>query len=113
MSKRLFSFMASKTASASTDRRCWLMKAEPESRLENGIDIAFSVDIFAAAKDRRTTWDGVRNMEASKMMRQEMKMNDDVLFYHSSCKLPGAMIPVGESAFTPSKALSCPYLLSF
>lgn len=65
------------------------MKAEPESRLERGVDVAFSVDHFAAAT--LTMWDGVRNMEASKMMRQEMRVHDDVLFYHSSCKLPGTI----------------------
>lgn len=70
------------------------MKAEPDARMEKGVNVAFSVDIFANAKDQRTTWDGVRNPEASKMMRQEMKLQDDVLFYHSNCKLPGANIVV-------------------
>lgn len=88
------------------------MKAEPESRLEKGIDVAFSVDIFAAAKV--TTWDGVRNSEASKMMRQEMKIQDDVLFYHSNCKLPGAMSSIAYCyafvlpvLFNPPTILSC------
>lgn len=35
----------------------WLMKAEPESRLENGHDIKFSIDDLAA-KTEPEPWDG-------------------------------------------------------
>lgn len=35
----------------------WLMKAEPESRLENGIDVKFSIDDLRA-KDKPEPWDG-------------------------------------------------------
>ncbi|CAD6890194.1 unnamed protein product [Tilletia laevis] len=61
----------------------WLMKAEPETRLEKGIDVAFSVDHFEKLKT--TTWDGVRNPEAKTIMKEKMKLGDQVLFYHSNC----------------------------
>lgn len=41
-----------------TDRSYWLMKAEPESRLEKGVDVKFSIDDLAAA-DKPEPWDGV------------------------------------------------------
>ncbi|KAJ1846703.1 Thymocyte nuclear protein 1, partial [Coemansia sp. RSA 2703] len=34
-------------------------------------------------------WDGVRNFEARNIMRDQMKLGDKVLFYHSNCKEPG------------------------
>lgn len=55
----------------------WLMKSEPETY---GID-----DL---ARDRRTSWEGVRNYQARNFMR-EMKIGDQVLFYHSSAEPPG------------------------
>lgn len=41
----------------SSTRQYWLMKAEPESRLENGHDIKFSIDDLAA-KTEPEPWDG-------------------------------------------------------
>ncbi|KAH8118754.1 PUA-like domain-containing protein [Phellopilus nigrolimitatus] len=64
----------------------YLMKAEPNSRIEKGKDVKFSVDDFEAVKT--TSWEGVRNHEAKKLM-QSMKVGDQVLFYHSNCKSPG------------------------
>lgn len=66
---------------------CWLMKAEPDTRLERGIDVAFSIDHFATCKI--TKWDGVRNPEARTIMKEKMRHNDPVLFYHSNTKIPG------------------------
>lgn len=40
-----------------TDRSFWLMKAEPESRIEKGKDVKFSIDDLAAA-DKPEPWDG-------------------------------------------------------
>lgn len=40
-----------------TGRSYWLMKAEPESRMEKGIDVKFSIDDLAAA-DVPEAWDG-------------------------------------------------------
>lgn len=38
-------------------RQYWLMKAEPESRIENGVDVRFSIDDLAAKKEPEP-WDG-------------------------------------------------------
>lgn len=65
----------------------WLMKAEPDTRLERGHDVAFSIDHLAACKT--TKWDGVRNPEARTIMKEKMRTGDDVLFYHSNTKIPG------------------------
>lgn len=40
-------------------RSYWLMKAEPESRMEKGVDVKFSIDDLAAA-DKPEPWDGKR-----------------------------------------------------
>ncbi|WWC65291.1 uncharacterized protein I303_107908 [Kwoniella dejecticola CBS 10117] len=65
----------------------WLMKAEPDSRIVKGKDVKFSVDDFE--KLGISPWDGVRNHEAKKIMKERMKVGDKVLFYHSNCKTPG------------------------
>ncbi|KAB8336863.1 hypothetical protein FH972_021171 [Carpinus fangiana] len=65
----------------------WLMKAEPDTRLEKGKDVAFSIAHFEACKI--TPWDGVRNPEAKTIMKEKMKIGDKVLFYHSNTKIPG------------------------
>jgi hypothetical protein len=41
-----------------TGRSYWLMKAEPETRLEKGVDVRFSIDDLAAAKVPEP-WDGM------------------------------------------------------
>lgn len=51
----------------SSDKQYWLLKAEPETRLENGVDVRFSIDDLAA-KTTPEPWDGeysvlVRNTE--------------------------------------------------
>lgn len=49
-----------KTATTSHDteeRNYWLLKAEPETRLEKGIDVRFSIDDLAARKEPEP-WDG-------------------------------------------------------
>jgi predicted RNA-binding protein with PUA-like domain len=56
----------------------WLMKSEPD---------AFSID--SLAKEKISPWDGVRNYQARNMLRDEMKVGDGVLFYHSNCTPPG------------------------
>lgn len=42
---------------AAGERTYWLMKAEPETRLENGVDVRFSIDDLAA-KAEPEPWDG-------------------------------------------------------
>jgi len=58
----------------------WLMKSEPDE---------FSIDDLAAAPKQTTPWFGVRNYQARNFMRDEMRVGDGVLFYHSSCEVPG------------------------
>jgi predicted RNA-binding protein with PUA-like domain len=58
----------------------WLMKSEPDE---------FSIDDLAAAPKQTTPWFGVRNYQARNYMRDHMKVGDGVLFYHSSCEVPG------------------------
>ena len=58
----------------------WLMKSEPEE---------FSIDDLVMAKNQTVPWFGVRNYLARNFMRDQMKLGDEVLFYHSSCPEPG------------------------
>ena len=60
--------------------RYWLMKSEPDE---------FSIDDLARAPRQRSAWFGVRNYQARNFMRDEMRVGDPVLFYHSSCPAPG------------------------
>ncbi|MCJ1436092.1 hypothetical protein MMC27_005470 [Xylographa pallens] len=65
----------------------WLMKAEPESRIERGKDVKFSIDDLAARTEPEA-WDGVRNLAARNNLRSMVK-GDLAFFYHSNCKVPG------------------------
>jgi predicted RNA-binding protein with PUA-like domain len=56
------------------------MKSEPDE---------FSIDDLVAAPRQTTPWFGVRNYQARNYMRDHMKVGDGVLFYHSSCEIPG------------------------
>jgi len=56
------------------------MKSEPDE---------CSIDDVLAAPGRKTAWSGVRNYQARNFMRDRMKVGDGVLFYHSSCEVPG------------------------
>lgn len=56
----------------------WLMKSEPD---------AYSIDDLE--RDGREKWDGIRNYQARNMMRDEMRIGDEIFFYHSSCQEPG------------------------
>lgn len=60
--------------------RYWLMKSEPGD---------VSIDDLAALPDQTVAWYGVRNYQARNFMRDQMKVGDGVLFYHSNCKEPG------------------------
>lgn len=59
----------------------WLIKSEPE---------VFSIDDLAKSKNKTTHWDGVRNYQARNYMRDDMKIGDKVIFYHSNSEPPGA-----------------------
>lgn len=64
----------------------WLIKSEPE---------VFSIDDLAKAKNQTTHWDGVRNYQARNFIRDEMKLGDKVLFYHSNTE-PNAVVGICE-----------------
>ena len=58
----------------------WLFKTEPSE---------CSIDDFANTPQQAIVWEGVRNYQARNMLRDEVKKNDQVFIYHSSCKLIG------------------------
>ncbi|HKJ05695.1 MAG TPA: EVE domain-containing protein [Geopsychrobacteraceae bacterium] len=58
----------------------WLMKSEPDE---------FSIQALQEMPNQTEHWDGVRNYQARNMMRDEMRVGDQVFFYHSNCKEPG------------------------
>ena len=55
----------------------WLIKSEPN---------AYSLEDLK--RDKVEHWDGVRNYQARNFMRDNMKIGDLCLFYHSNCKPP-------------------------
>lgn len=57
----------------------WLLKTEPES---------FSIQDLQNAPNQTTFWDGVRNYQARNTLRDDMKLGDRVLFYHSNADPP-------------------------
>jgi predicted RNA-binding protein with PUA-like domain len=69
----------------------WLMKSEPDE---------CSIDDVLAAPGRKTAWSGVRNYQARNFMRDQMRVGDGVLFYHSSCAEPG-IAGIAEVASAP------------
>ncbi|KAJ3213422.1 Thymocyte nuclear protein 1 [Dinochytrium kinnereticum] len=89
----------------------FLMKAEPETRIVNGVDVKFSIDDLAIKGT--SSWDGVRNYEARNIMKDQMKKGDLVLFYHSNCKIPGiaGICKVAKEAYADHTAFdkSHPY----
>ncbi|XP_015354564.1 thymocyte nuclear protein 1 isoform X2 [Marmota monax] len=66
----------------------WLMKSEPESRLDKGVDVKFSIEDLKAQPLQTACWDGVRNYQARNFLRA-MKLEEEAFFYHSNCKEPG------------------------
>lgn len=63
-------------------KKYWLMKSEPD---------VFSIQDLANSKEQTTFWDGVRNYQARNFMRDEMKVGDKVIFYHSNTRPPAAV----------------------
>lgn len=62
------------------EKSYWLFKAEPH---------IYGIDHLQAAPKKTGRWDGIRNYQARNFLRDQVKMNDEVLIYHSSCKLIG------------------------
>jgi len=79
---------APKPPRAPGERRYWLVKTEPES---------FSWDDLWNAPARTTCWDGVRNYTARNTLRDDMKLGDLVLVYHSSTD-PTGIVGLAEVA---------------
>jgi len=67
----------------------WLMKSEPSE-----------LSIDDALLEGSAPWFGVRNYQARNFMRDQMKVGDGVLFYHSSCPMPG-IAGIAEVTSTP------------
>lgn len=60
--------------------RYWLMKSEPDD---------VSIDDLASRPQQCVGWYGVRNYQARNFMRDQMRVGDQALFYHSGCAEPG------------------------
>lgn len=58
----------------------WLFKTEPH---------VFSIENLEKSTDKTTRWDGVRNYQARNLLRDQIKVGDEVFVYHSQCKVPG------------------------
>ena len=52
----------------------WLFKSEPD---------VFSIQDLAAAPKKTTYWEGVRNYQARNLLRDDIQIGDEVLYYHS------------------------------
>jgi predicted RNA-binding protein with PUA-like domain len=72
--------------------RYWLMKSEPSD---------VSIDDLSKLPDQSVAWYGVRNYQARNFMRDQMRVGDGVLFYHSNCKEPGiaGIVQVSSTAY--------------
>ncbi|GJQ09972.1 hypothetical protein GpartN1_g1763.t1 [Galdieria partita] len=81
-------------------RQFFLLKSEPESRLEKGVDVRFSIQDLENEPDQSATWDGVRNYQARNILKS-MKVGDLAFFYHSNCKEPGivGVVRITKEAF--------------
>lgn len=66
--------------------RYWLFKSEPKS---------FSIDDLKRAPGRTTFWNGVRNYQARNLLRDQIKVGDGVVFYHSNAA-PAAAVGLAE-----------------
>ncbi len=79
----------------------WLLKSEPA---------CFAFADLLAAPGRTAGWDGVRNYQARNLLRDELRVGDGVLFYHSNASPPAVaglaeVVEAGHpdlTAFDPS-----------
>ena len=67
----------------------WLTKSEPD---------VYSIDDLE--RDGREMWDSIRNYQARNMMRDDMRIGDEIFFYHTSCKEP-AIVGISKVCSTP------------
>ncbi|NNC97627.1 MAG: EVE domain-containing protein [Gammaproteobacteria bacterium] len=77
----------------------WLMKSEPD---------VFGIDHLKNKKSQTEPWDGVRNYQARNFMRDDMKLGDQIFFYHSNCKVPGIVgtMTVAKESYPDHTALN-------
>lgn len=61
-------------------KQYWLFKTEPDT---------FSIEDLRNVGASGEGWDGVRNYQARNFLRDEVKINQEVFIYHSSCATPG------------------------
>lgn len=61
-------------------KKYWLMKSEGD---------CYPIDSLEKAENQTTYWDGVRNYQARNYLRDEIKVGDGVLFYHSNSEPSG------------------------
>jgi predicted RNA-binding protein with PUA-like domain len=66
----------------------WLMKSEPD---------VFSIDDLKARGPAGEPWGGVRNYQARNMLRDAIRIGDQIFFYHSNCAAPG-IVGIAEVA---------------
>ena len=66
----------------------WLIKSSTKSRVKKNTETKYTIEDLMAEDDQSISWVGVRNEEASSLMRK-MRQGDLVLFYHSNCQDPG------------------------
>ena len=72
-------------------KRFWLMKSEPST-----------YSIYDLKRDKTTLWEGIRNYQARNFMMNEMKLGDQILFYHSNAEPPAVVgLAVVNSAAVP------------
>ena len=64
------------------ERRYWVLKSEPT---------AYSFAHLLAESDQTAEWDGIRNYQSRNFIRDDMKIGDGVLFYHSSTGSPAVV----------------------
>lgn len=58
----------------------WLFKTEPD---------VFSIEDLK--REKISFWEGVRNYQARNYLRDEVKLGDPILFYHSNANPPGVV----------------------
>jgi predicted RNA-binding protein with PUA-like domain len=64
----------------------WLFKSEPDE---------FSFDDLLKRPKQSEPWTGIRNYQARNFLRDDLKIGDKVLFYHSSTAIP-AIVGIAE-----------------
>ena len=76
--------MDNKEHSQTIRQQFWLMKTEPS---------CYAIDDLKREKVGK--WDGVRNYQARNILRDDMKVGDRVLFYHSNIE-PVGIVGIAE-----------------